>query len=61
MKKIYRGQVMVAYYQEITVEAETPEDAELLMCEQFDLSKAESGTANVYDLEEIGDSHAHDR
>ena len=56
MKKTYRGQVMVAYYQEITVEAETPKDAELLMCERFDLDKAESGTANVYDLEEVNDN-----
>lgn len=47
--KSYRGVVVFKYYQTIEVEAESREDAERIMCEKFDLGKAE-GECEVYDL-----------
>jgi len=50
--KRYRGVVVFRYYQTIEVEAEDDEQAELLMFEKFDLSKAD-GESEVNDLEEM--------
>lgn len=57
--KTYRGVVVFRYYQEVTVEVEDDEDndqteaiARALMCEVFDLSKAD-GECEVFDLEEV--------
>jgi hypothetical protein len=50
--KRYRGVVVFRYYQEIEVEAETQDDAERIMCEEFRLDKAD-GESEVYDMEEV--------
>ena len=50
--KRYRGVVVFRYYQEIEVEAETQDDAERIMCEEFRLDKAD-GECEVYDMEEM--------
>jgi hypothetical protein len=50
--KRYRGVVVFRYYQEIEVEAESQEDAGLIMCEKFDLSKAD-GESEALDVEEL--------
>jgi hypothetical protein len=49
---IYRGAVVYRYYQEVEVEADTPEDAVRIMCDEFSLDKAE-GECEVYDLREV--------
>lgn len=49
---IFRGAVVFRYYQVVEVEADTPEDAERIMCEEFRLDKAE-GECEVYDLTEV--------
>jgi hypothetical protein len=58
MKK-FKGTVVFRYYQEVTVEVEDEEDddqveaiARALMCEEFDLGKAD-GESEVLDLEEV--------
>ena len=50
----FKGVVLFRYYQEIEVEAATPEDAERIMCDEFSLDKAE-GDCDVYDLREVSD------
>ena len=50
--KTYRGMVVFHYYQELTVEADSEDDAERIMCEEFDLGKAD-GECEVFDLTEI--------
>jgi hypothetical protein len=50
--KTYRGTIVFRYYQELTVEAETPDDAERIMAVLFDQSKAD-GDCDIYDLEEV--------
>ena len=50
--KTYRGTIVFRYYQELTVEAETPDDAERIMAVLFDQAKAD-GDCDIYDLEEI--------
>ena len=50
----FKGVVLFRYYQEIEVEAATPEDAERIMCDEFSLDKAE-GDCDVYDLTEVKD------
>ena len=50
--KTYRGVVVFRYYQEQTVEAYSEDDAKRIMCEEFDLSKAD-GECEVFDLEEV--------
>ena len=50
--KRYRGVVVFRYYQEIEVEAETQDDAERIMCEEFRLDKAD-GECEVHDIEEV--------
>ena len=50
--KRYRGVVVFRYYQEIEVEAETQDDAERIMCEEFRLDKAD-GECEVHDMEEV--------
>jgi hypothetical protein len=51
MKK-YKGVVVFRYYQAIEVEAESKEDAERIMCDEFRLDKSD-GDCEVYDLEEV--------
>ena len=51
--KTYRGTVCVTYYQDITVEAETQEEAEMQMYQRFDIAKAECGRCEAYDVEEL--------
>ena len=50
--KTYKGVVVFRYYQKQTVEAYSEEDAKRIMCEEFDLSKAD-GECEVFDLEEV--------
>jgi hypothetical protein len=50
----FKGVVLYRYYQEIEVEADTREDAERIMCDEFQLEKAE-GDCDVYDLTEVKD------
>jgi hypothetical protein len=51
--KAWTGTVVVHYYQDITVEAETREQAEMQMYEQFDISKAGCSECQAYDIEEV--------
>ena len=46
----YMGTVCVTYYQDIIVRANNEEEAELKMCESFDIGKAGSDSCKVYDL-----------
>jgi len=50
--KRYRGVVVFRYYQTIEVEAESEDEAEQAMYDEFDLSKAD-GESDLCDLEEI--------
>ena len=50
--KKYRGVVVFRYYKTIEVEAEDDVQAQFLMFEEFDLSKAD-GEGEVNDLEEV--------
>lgn len=52
MKK-WKGTVAVTYYQDVEVEAVTQEQAEQLICEAFDVIKAECDRCEAYDVEEI--------
>lgn len=52
MKK-YVGRVVMSYWQEFEVEADSQEQAEMLMLESFDISKADQGEGEVWDCEEI--------
>lgn len=52
MKK-WKGQVCMPMWQEIEVEAETDEEAEAMMLDQFDLASAEPGEAYVCELDEF--------
>lgn len=54
--KTYTGTVVVRYYQELTVQAESAEEAEMKMYEQFNLSGAVSSECQAYDVEEVRDS-----
>lgn len=49
----YEGVIVVKYYQKVTVEAATKEDAELAMLNKFDVLQAEC-EAEVYDIWEEG-------
>ena len=51
--KTWTAQVCMPMWQEMIVEAETPEEAEATMLDLFDLAKAGSGESYVYDLTEI--------
>ena len=60
--KRYIGTVCVTYYQEVTVHANNTAGARLALVEQFDLTKAECGPYEVYDIEEVtGEQNADDR
>jgi hypothetical protein len=50
--KTYRGVVVAKFYQEITVDAHSEDEAEQLMEAKFDLHRADCVT-EVYDLEEV--------
>ena len=52
MKKYY-GRVVMSYWQEFEVEADSEEQAQTLMLESFDISKADPGEGEVWDCEEI--------
>lgn len=52
MKKWY-GKILVSYWQECEVEADTEEQAKTLMMESFDISMADPGETEVWDCEEI--------
>lgn len=51
--KTFRGQVVMSYWQEIEVEAETKEEAEMMMYERFDIGKAGQGEGDVFDIEVV--------
>jgi hypothetical protein len=51
--KAWIGQVCVPMWQEIVVEAETQEEAESLMIDQFNIAKAGKGESYVYDCQEM--------
>lgn len=54
--KAWKGIVVTTYQEEITVLANTKEEAELLMHEKANpMGDAYSGEIEVYDLEEAGD------
>ena len=50
--KTYRGVVIAKYYQEIEVEANSEDDAEMKMCELFNMDRADC-EMDVYDVEEV--------
>jgi len=50
--KRYRGVVVFRYYQELELDAESNDEAERLMLEEFRLDKAD-GECEVLDMEEI--------
>jgi len=50
--KTYRGMVVFSYYQEIEVEAESRDEAEMKMFDAFQLHNADS-ESNVSDMVEI--------
>jgi hypothetical protein len=49
MTKRYRGMVLFRYYQEIEVEAESEDEAERIMFDEFRLDKAD-GEGEVFDI-----------
>ena len=51
--KRWTGTVVVSYTQTIEVEAETQEEAEMLMCERFDDGKAYANDWYATDVEEV--------
>ena len=54
--KAWKGIVVTTYQEEITVLANTKEEAELLMHEKANpMGDGYSGDMTVYDLEEVGD------
>lgn len=50
--KTYRGTVIATYFQEVTVEANSPEEAAEMMCTQFNIGDATFGGVDPYDMEE---------
>lgn len=52
MKK-YVGRVVMSYWQDFEVEADSEEQAQMLMFESFDVSKADQGEGEVWDCEEL--------
>jgi hypothetical protein len=52
MKK-WKGTVVVTFYQDVTVEAATIEEAKQLMCEAFNPDKADCDACEAYDVEEV--------
>ena len=50
--KTWRGVIVFRYYQTVVVEAESLDEAERIMCAEFDLSKAD-GESEVLDIEEV--------
>ena len=59
MKKWY-GKILVSYWQECEVEADTEEQAKMLMVESFDISMADPGETEVWDCEEIIEGEDHE-
>jgi hypothetical protein len=54
--KAFKGVVITTYQEEITVMANTKEEAELLMYERANpLGDSVSGEMEMYDLKEIGE------
>lgn len=51
--KTWTGTVVVRYYQDITVEAETKDEAEAKMYEQFNLSGAVASECQAYDVTDV--------
>lgn len=50
--KTYRGTVIATYFQEVTVEANSYDEAAGLMCERFNIGDATCGGVDLYDMEE---------
>ena len=61
--KRWKGTVVVSYTQEVEVEADTRDEAEMKMYEAFDQSKVTySSECQAYDVEEVtGGEHVDDR
>jgi len=57
--KTFRGTVVFRYYQEVTVQAESQDEAEQAMYGKVDLSKVD-GESEVYDIEEVPNDFVHD-
>lgn len=56
--KAWKGVVITTYQEELTVLANTKEEAELLMHEKANpMGDGYSGAMEVYDLEEIGEAN----
>lgn len=51
--KSWYGHVVVSYWQQIFVDAETEDQARQLMMERFDINKAGQGEGDIYDFEEL--------
>jgi hypothetical protein len=51
--KTWHGMIVMSYWNEITVEAETEEEAKDMMFKRFDISKADQGEGEVWDIKEI--------
>lgn len=58
----FTGTVVVRYYQDITVEAATKDEAEQLMYERFNMAGAVASECQAYDIEDIEEQqHVNDR
>lgn len=51
--KRYRGVAVFKYYQQIELEAESEDQAWDMMCDLMDVTKAELGDCEIYDVVEI--------
>ena len=57
--KTFRGVVVFRYYQEVTVQAESQDEAEQAMYGAVDLSKVD-GESELLDVEEVPNDFVHD-
>lgn len=51
--KTYQMEVVYSYWQTITIEAESIEEAQQTALDIFDINKAEPGAGEVYDTVEV--------
>jgi len=60
--KAWKGVVVTTYQEELTVLADTKEEAELLMYDQANpMGDSISGEMEMYDLKEIGEKHEQEK
>ena len=51
--KTWVGTITATFYQDVYVEAETKEEAELLMFDKFNLAQATCEECNAFDVQEV--------